>query len=607
MGIVVMKLRRLILKNFRGYRSFDIPFGDNLNVIIGKNDVGKSTILDALEIFLSSDIVKLEIQDLHVKTTELQITICLIFEVDSSKEYLLDSDVKSSLQEEFLLNSEGFLEVRKVWDCSRQSLTAKSLKTFIVADYPKEYKQQPLITLKIAELRKIAKEKGLEQEVEDKRVSSEFRKVLYQCARSQDTETTPIPVDKEDAKKIWDSLKTELPFLALFQSDRQNKDTDKEFQDPLKVIAKQAISEVEDDLQRVVAQIEEKAIEKGRRTIEKLAEMSPEIAKTLFPNIKNKNWDSLFSFSFTSDEGIPLNKRGSGVRRLILLNYFRSEAEEKAEDGRNIVYAIEEPETSQHPLHQVMLINSLIELAENENRQVIITTHSPEIAKLTCREDLCLIDWNENQEPVLITSEEKKLHQIKQTIGIMPYLSKVVVCVEGENDINFIKNINKVPEYKSILDLDTENLSIIPMTGENLCSWIERNYLQDSNVVEFHLYDNDKPSYKAAVEEMNNAGGNRSGLITQMLQMENYLHWSLIEDFYQKQGFRFTEEEKANWVTLDVPKVLERRTPFNERTIKRRLNRNIPQRMTRELLHEINAFDEIKSWFEAIKERVQYS
>ena len=44
-----MKLKKLKLKNFRGYSSeVEIEVTD-LNVIIGKNDIGKSTILEALD------------------------------------------------------------------------------------------------------------------------------------------------------------------------------------------------------------------------------------------------------------------------------------------------------------------------------------------------------------------------------------------------------------------------------------------------------------------------------------------------------------------------------------------------------------------------------
>lgn len=51
------------------------------------------------------------------------------------------------------------------------------------------------------------------------------------------------------------------------------------------------------------------------------------------------------------DEGIPVNKRGSGVRRLILLNFFRAKVDHRLEEKKNdcdtgsVIYVIEEPET----------------------------------------------------------------------------------------------------------------------------------------------------------------------------------------------------------------------------------------------------------------------
>ena len=46
-----MKLKQLKLKNFRGYNSDTYLEVSDLTALIGKNDVGKSTILEALEIF----------------------------------------------------------------------------------------------------------------------------------------------------------------------------------------------------------------------------------------------------------------------------------------------------------------------------------------------------------------------------------------------------------------------------------------------------------------------------------------------------------------------------------------------------------------------------
>ena len=96
--------------------------------------------------------------------------------------------------------------------------------------------------------------------------------------------------------------------------------------------------------------------------------VSPMLAKsagTIPPDASYEpKWDG-FKLTLTGDNDIPINKRGSGVRRLILLNFFRAEAERRREtaDSRRVIYAIEEPESSQHPDNQTMLIRALLELS----------------------------------------------------------------------------------------------------------------------------------------------------------------------------------------------------------------------------------------------------
>lgn len=46
-----MILKKVKLKNFRGYSECEINFSDDITAIIGKNDIGKSTILEALEVW----------------------------------------------------------------------------------------------------------------------------------------------------------------------------------------------------------------------------------------------------------------------------------------------------------------------------------------------------------------------------------------------------------------------------------------------------------------------------------------------------------------------------------------------------------------------------
>jgi predicted ATP-dependent endonuclease of OLD family len=601
-----MILKSLILKNFRSYQDFKIDFDTNLNVIVGKNDIGKSTIFEALEIFFNNEKIKIEIEDLCVNASNQEITIAVIFELETGKQYTIDT-IPTFLQDEYLLNVDGLLEIHKVWDCSKGRLTATSLKQFIKANYPQCLSENPLICLKNSDLKKTYKDykNKIEQvgiEVRET-TNSEMRQAIYEVSQFKDLGEIFIPIDKIDGKDVWSSISGDFPLFFLFQSDRANKDTDKEVQDPLKIITKTAIEEVADKLDEIKKQIEESAKKIGEETINKLAEMNPELANILKPNISNKAWDSLFSFSFIGDDNIPINKRGSGVRRLILLNYFRAEAERKNSNNKTIIYAIEEPETSQHPNHQRLLIDALCELATKEKYQVMITTHSPEIAKLCKGENLKLIDKIDGKNQII--EDEFKLKKIVDTLGITSYISKLVICVEGENDRNFLFNINQnIDELKRIINLQEKHINIIPMSGSNLKNWVERNYLQGSNVIEFHLYDKDcDEKYKKSIEQINNRGNGSFGLLTQRREIENYVYHSLYETEFVIDCSSIENE----WAEEDIPQFVFNKTKRKDQksrdinTIKQIANGKLSKQMTKELFEKMNVYDEIKSWFEKIR------
>ncbi len=597
-----MILKKIILENFRGYKNIEVEFDNKLNVVIGQNDIGKSTILEALEIFFNNETVKIDISDYSVFANNNAMSIGCVFEIEKDKEYIIDT-IPTNLENEYLLNKDGLLEIHQIWDCSKGKLTANSLKVELTANYPKEFKK-PLSTLKIDPLRKLLADDysdKLNVDEVKKNTSSEIRQAIYSVTETENLEQISIPLTKDDGKKIWESLKKELPNYFLFQSDRLNKDSDKEVQQPLKAITQSAIDEVIDELEAIKKIIEEKATQIGKDTIKKLEEMNPEIAKVLNPNISNKAWDSLFSFSFNTDDGIPVNKRGSGIRRLILLNYFRAEAERKNTRNRNIIYAIEEPETSQHPIHQNMLIKALIELSQKDKNQLIITTHTPEIAKIVKDENLIFIEKVEGK--VQINKSDTKLNEIAKTLGVMPYLSRLVICVEGEFDIKFIKNINKnIPELKEIIDIEEQQINIIPLLGGNLKNWVDRNYLKGSNVTEFHLYDRDSNSgrnteqYQKQCVEINARNDNSICIMTDKREMENYISKTLIET-----EFSIDCSTIDNWDIEDIPTFIVNKTVFDEKAVKGILNGKLAKQITKEHLQELNSFDEIKSWFEKIK------
>ena len=83
-----MKLKTLYLKNFRCYKeTISIDF-DDLTTFIGKNDIGKSTILEALEIFFNNDLVKIDSSDANIYGNKEVVISCDFCELPS--ELILD-------------------------------------------------------------------------------------------------------------------------------------------------------------------------------------------------------------------------------------------------------------------------------------------------------------------------------------------------------------------------------------------------------------------------------------------------------------------------------------------------------------------------------------
>lgn len=603
-----MKLKSLILKNFRSYKDVKILFDKSMNVIIGQNDVVKSTILEALDIFFEGGTIKIDITDFSKNAEDNKIIIGTEFVVDGEKEILIDTSNKTKLTDEYLLNGDGFLEIVKEFEIKNEKLQKE--KVFIKAQYPKEYSNEPLINMKISDLKKKLNEKFNEEEVEDidKRTNAEIRKALYGKA-SNEFEEIKIDITKEDAKAVWEQLKKWLPLYFLFQSDRANKDSDADIQNPLKSATKIAVAKFEEQFNEIKSQLEEELTKIGNETIDKMKEMGLENTNSLKPQISNKGLDTLFSFGLESDNGIALNKRGSGFRRMVLLNYFRAEAERKLESDENkdkdIIYAIEEPETAQHPNHQKMLIEALKELSHKDNYQLILTTHTPEIAKMVRLENLILI--SKDNDIATIDNSENKLKAISDTLGIHPFFKhKVVVFVEGENDIKFLLNINQhIGDFKNIIDLKEEQISIIPLHGGNLKNWVDRDYLKDSNIIEFHIYDSDLNSgkntnkYQEEIDKVNSRKDGSCAIKTQKREMENYIHKSLIE-----KEFGIDLSGIADYNVEDIPSFITSRIHVakTEEAIKAILNGRFSKQLTREMLEELGAFDEIKGWFEKIKE-----
>ncbi|WP_446915395.1 hypothetical protein, partial [Klebsiella pneumoniae] len=84
-----------------------------------------------------------------------QMSIQLSFTPDKTS-YTIDT-VPTNIKDEYLLDKNGWITIKKTWDCSNNKLTAASLKTTMISDYPDNF-STPLVNLKITDLRKLLSE-----------------------------------------------------------------------------------------------------------------------------------------------------------------------------------------------------------------------------------------------------------------------------------------------------------------------------------------------------------------------------------------------------------------------------------------------------------------
>jgi putative ATP-dependent endonuclease of the OLD family len=611
-----LKLEKLILKNFRGYRDiFEITFED-ITAIIAKNDVGKSSLLDSLNSFFNLD--KLEAGDRSVGCASSEdIEITCIF-TDLPDELIVDTDHLISPPNEHLLNVDGRLEVKKVFSGASPKCESVILKAY----HPTVDKYDDLFDLNITKLRTRATELGIDMSNVNNSVKSSIRHAIWESVEPNSLSLQEKEI--EIIKTIWKSIQNILPLFKLFKSDRPSSDQDAEAQEPIKFAIEEALKSKGDVLNEIGSFVEEQVKEVTEETIRKLKEMDENLANQLDPKFSKINWSKVFSVSLTNENQIPLNKRGSGVRRLFLINFFRARAEQvaKGRDVNDVIFAIEEPETSQHPSNQILLLRAFQELASESNNQVILTTHNPPLVSQFDVNQIRLIEIDDTGRRILLDDDHGKLKKAKETLGMFAnHNIKVFVGVEGPNDIEFLKRIsdilsNDTPDIVSFTECEKEGaLVFIPMGGSTLQLWTNR--LEELSIPEVHILDRDNappeaPKYQSSADAVNARGDNCIAFTTTKREMENYINYEAInEELGTSFPEHFKDFDDVPMLTAKaVHELSESETPWDDLTdekrsekeskVKKRLNRVVLDRMTDSRLKDVDADGDVVGWLSKI-------
>ena len=138
------------------------------------------------------------------------------------------------------------------------------------------------------------------------------------------------------------------------------------------------------------------------------------------------------------------------------------------------ILAIEEPENHIAPHHIGKLVKRFKQLSNNDNSQVVLTSHSPAIVKRIEPEDLRYLRI-ENNDRVLQTivsgiqlpqAIDESYKYIKGAIQAYPelYFAKLVVLGEGDSEELLL------PKFFDLLgkEIDSSQISIVPLGGRHV-------------------------------------------------------------------------------------------------------------------------------------------
>jgi len=605
-----VRLKALTVENFRGYLEPTTIRIDDFTSVIGRNDVGKSTLLEALDIFFNGG--KPEPDDANIdgrgKPTRLS---CEFDQLPA--EVIIDAQAPTTLKGEHLLNTQGVLEIVKELDLGAKRITPR---IYARALHPAVEGGHDLLQLNNTKLKERAKQLGVDLDGVNKSVNTSLRCAIWRSFGGLSHEERLIPLNDQDAKKVWDLLQQHMPTYALFQADRQSRDDDAEVTNPFDVAIKDAVKELETDLDKIRQRVQEQVEEVAQRTLTKLREMDPTLADELRTVFKAEPKWASFKLSLADHRDVPINKRGSGVRRLILLNFFRAEAErrQRTSSTPGIVYAIEEPESSQHPANQRLLIESLKELSTTEHTQVLITTHVPGVASLVDPNTIRYVRRDETGHPRVIADDDDILRLVADQLGVLPDKRvKLLLYVEGPNDVAFLERVSRL---YALVDLkDDPRVAFVLTGGGNLKHWVNEHYLRDLGLPEIHIYDRDNDhGYKGQVNKVNARGNGDWATLTTKREIENYLHPDVIRDQLgieieldddkdvpelAAKALHEKSESSKPWSEVDADK--QRQKISN---VKRRLCREVIERMTVDQLRDRDPDGEIEGWLTRISDKI---
>jgi predicted ATP-dependent endonuclease of OLD family len=499
-----MKIKKIKVKNYRLLKDFSIDLEEELSLVIGKNNTGKTSLLSVIDKFLNqSDKSRFTYDDLNIDCkNELQTTI-------------KKDDVKEETFQFLGIKLKLFIQYEEKDNLSNISKVMMDLdpdNNFVILKFEYILTFDNFIKLK-KEFNEYSQKKGKNSNKSEtlntylrQNHTDYFRlfkkSIEYNTETKKENESNYIDLDKE---KI--SLKNIINFKYI-RANREvsNKDIDKTLSLQTSKIYKKA--ETNDEQEEAVDKFKDKLVETD-------SELS-EIYTGLFNNVINKvkkfggirEDDSIIDIISSlqhrelldgnttvmynhNGHSLPEHYNGLGYMNLIsmifeieiIINEFTKAKDEKPADIN--LFFIEEPEAHTHPQMQYIFIKNIkgllkdgIKREDGENRklQYIISTHSSHIVAESNFDDIKYLKKETANSVVAknLTSLEKEYAEndedenyrfLKQYLTLNRselFFADKAILIEGDTErILLPAMMKKIDQENSDNPLLSQNISIV--------------------------------------------------------------------------------------------------------------------------------------------------
>lgn len=436
-----MKVEKLKIKNYKSISELSVNFG-TLTAIVGKNNFGKSTTLDALQCFYGLREVSQE--DFHLGTkqdVEIQVTFKNIDEADLDR-------------------------------CIGYKTMLAKVTARIKAKPDNEERQLQ----KLQEDR----EKKQQEAVEKYNIVDDGTMIIvysYSYAGKATYKINDKLINKSDVVKLVPPIKV---ISAIRTPDKETTAGTKSNLKEL-IALLQSESDMEDyiDLPKVEGQLTYEEIKSliSQKEEQKCVDLSEDLTKHFQSAINTDSLsvkvkiDESFKFDFKYKTVLEDNEVGrevdilscgTGLQSMMILSILQTYIKLRKDD--NFILLIEEPEVYLHPSLQRKMINTLLKISEKN--QTILTTHSPIIVSKIDKENIHCI----NKVKGVTQLVEPTVSNIVEELGVQisDILNKqAVLFVEGKDDSVLFSNlIDKIAIERGLgSDFSAKNIDIIQTDG----------------------------------------------------------------------------------------------------------------------------------------------